>query len=395
MHRLRPGHRRRRRAALTHTVAGRVRAAHVALAVLFVAFGTIDGTWVARLPALKQRLDLDDGLLGIAVFLVGLTATLLLPVAGWLVARRGSRGPTVLGLALACVGLTATAFAPSFASLVPTVCILGAGVGFSDVGANANGVALEEELERPVLSTLHGMWSFGLLAGSAVAVVAAAAGITPRAQFPAVAASVLVLVAVFGPRLLPGGAADVESSHFALPRGALALPAFLMFCAFFVETAAMNWTAVFLAGPAGTSAAVAAAGVVVYALAMALARLFGDSLLLRWGVGGLARRSGSLTCVGLALALVTRSPIPAFVGFALVGAGCAAIVPALFRVGGSIPGIASGAGIAAVATAGYFGGVLNGPVIGFASRGVGLTLALTLMGVGAAVIALLGPRLER
>jgi fucose permease len=373
----------------------RVRAAHVALAVLFVAFGTIDGTWVARLPALKQRLDLDDGLLGIAVFLVGLTATLLLPVAGWLVARRGSRGPTVLGLTLASVGLAATAFAPSFASLVPTVCLLGAGVGFSDVGANANGVALEEELGRPVLSTLHGMWSFGLLAGSAVAAIAAAASITPRAQFPAVAASVLVVVAVFGPRLLPGGAADVESSHFALPRGALALPAFLMFCAFFVETAAMNWTAVFLAGPAGTSAAVAAAGVVVYALAMAFARLFGDSLLLRWGVGGLARRSGSLTCVGLALALATRSPIPAFVGFALVGAGCAAIVPALFRVGGSIPGIASGAGIAAVATAGYFGGVLNGPVIGFVSRGVGLTLALTLMGVGAALIALLGPRLER
>jgi MFS family permease len=363
--------------------------------VLFVGFGTIDGTWVARLPALKQRLDLDDGLLGVVAFTVGLTATLLLPVAGWIVARRGSRGPTMLGLTLASAGLVAAAFAPSFASLLPVVCILGAGIGFSDVGANANGVALEEELERPVLSTLHGMWSFGLLAGSAIAAGAAAVSITPRVQFPAVAAAVLVLVAVLGPRLLRGATADVESAHFALPRGALALPAFLMFCAFFVETAAMNWTAVFLAGPVGASAAVAAGGVVVYALAMAFARLVGDSLILRWGVGGLARRSGSLTCVGLALALATRSSVPAFIGFALVGAGCAAIVPALFRVGGSIRGVSSGAGIAAVATAGYVGGVLNGPVIGFVSRGVGLTLALTLMGAGAACIALLGPRLER
>jgi fucose permease len=376
-------------------VAGRLRAAHVALAVLFVAFGTIDGTWVARLPALKQRLDLDDGLLGVAVFLVTLTATLLLPVAGWLVARRGSRWPTALGLGLACVGMTGAAFAPTFGSLVPTACILGAGIGFADVGANAHGVALEERLERPVLSVLHGMWSFGLLAGSAIAAAAAAASIAPRVQFPVVAGVVLVVVALATPRLLPGTAADVESAHFALPRGLLALPAFLMLCAFFVETAAMNWTAVFLAGPVGATAAVAAGGVVVYALAMALARLVGDSLMLRWGVGGLARRSGTLTCAGLVLALVTRSPVPAFVGFALVGAGCAAIVPALFRVGGSVPGVSSGAGIAAVATAGYVGGVLNGPAIGFLSRGVGLTPALTLLGVGAGCIAVLGPRLER
>jgi len=115
----------------------------------------------------------------------------------------------------------------------------------------------------------------------------------------------------------------------------------------------------------------------------------------RWGVGGLARRSGALTCAGIALALATRSAVPALVGFAMVGAGCAAIVPALFRVAGSVPGIASGAGIAAVATAGYMGAVVNGPTIGFLARGVGLTGALSLVGVGAAVIAVLGPRLER
>jgi hypothetical protein len=195
------------------------------------------------------------------------------------------------------------------------------------------------------------------------------------------------------PRLLPGTAADVDSAHFALPRGALALPAFLTFCALFVEFAAINWTAVFLTGPVGASAAVAAAGVVVYALAMAFARLAGDRLLLQWGIGRLARRSGVLTCVGMALALATRSTVPALIGFAFVGAGCAAIVPALFRVGGSVPGVSSGAGIASVATAGYAGAVVNGPAIGFLARGIGLTGALSLVGVGAALIAVLGPRL--
>jgi MFS transporter len=372
-----------------------LRAAHVALAVVFVGFGAVDGTWAARLPALKGRLGLDSGELGLVIFCVSVSATLVLPLAGWLTSRAGSRGPSGLGLVLTACALTAAAFAPSLAALAPAACLIGAGFGIVDVAANAHGVALEERLHRPILSALHGAWSFGLLVGSAIAAGAAAAGVGPRGQFPLVAAGVLVIAVVCVPRLLPGTAADVDSAHFALPRGALALPAFLTFCSMFVESAAMNWSAVFLAGPANASAAVAAGGVVAFATAMAVARLVGDRLTLRWGVDGLARRGGLLTAGGIGLALATRSPVPGLVGFALVGAGCAAIVPALFRVAASVEGVAAGAGIAAVATAGYTGGVLNGPAIGFLARGVGLTAALSLVGVAGVLIAALGPRLRR
>jgi hypothetical protein len=68
-------------------------------------------------------------------------------------------------------------------------------------------------------------------------------------------------------------------------------------------------------------------------------------------------------------------------------------VPALFRVASAVPGISSGAGIASVATAGYCGGVVNGPTIGFVARGIGLSAALGLIGVAGALIALLGPQL--
>jgi MFS family permease len=376
--------------------AGRLRRAHVAIALTFVAFGTVDGTWVARLPALKHRLGLDSGELGLVIFSVSLAATLLLPVSGWLTSRRGSRGPTGLGLLVTAAGLTAAAFAPSLYTLVPAACLLGAGFSVVDVAANAHGVALEQRLGRPVLSALHGAWSFGLLAGSGIAAGGAATGVGLRAQFPAVSLGVVVAAIVLGPRLLPGAEdAAVDTAHFAWPGGALALPALLTFCSMFVESATMNWSAVFLSGPAHASAAVGAGGVVAYSVAMVAARLAGDSLTVRFGVAGLARRGGALTCAGVALALVTRSPVPALAGFALVGAGCAALVPALFRVAAAAPGVSSGAGIAAVATAGYTGGVVNGPAIGFLARGVGLTAALSLVAVAGAVIAMLGPRLER
>jgi fucose permease len=371
-----------------------VRRAHVALAVAFVSFGAVDGTWAARLPAIKARLHLDSGRLGIAIFCVSLAATAMLPFAGWLASKRGSRGPILLGLLVSAGGITAIAFAPSLALLAPSACLLGAGFGVVDVAANAHGVAVEQRLQRPVLSALHGAWSFGLLAGSGIAAGAAAASIGVRVHFPIVAAGVVVLAFALVPRLLPSAEdAAVDTAHFALPRGALALPALLTFCSMFLESATMNWSAVFLSGPAGASAAVAAGGVVAFSIAMVVARLVGDRLATRWGESGLARRGGALTCAGTALALATRAPVPALVGFALVGAGCAAIVPALFRVAASVPGVSSGAGIAAVATAGYTGGVINGPAIGFLARGIGLSGALSLLAVAGALIALLGPRL--
>jgi predicted MFS family arabinose efflux permease len=371
-----------------------VRRAHVALAVAFVSFGAVDGTWAARLPAIKARLHLDSGRLGIAIFCVSLAATAMLPLAGWLASKRGSRGPILLGLLVTAGGITAIAFAPSLALLAPSACLLGAGVGIVDVAANAHGVAVEQRLQRPVLSALHGAWSFGLLAGSGIAAGAAAASVGVRVHFPIVAAGIVVLSFALVPRLLPSAEdAAVDTAHFALPRGALALPALLTFCSMFLESATMNWSAVFLSGPAGASAAVAAGGVVAFSIAMVVARLLGDRLAARWGVSGLARRGGALTCVGTALALAKRTPVPALIGFALVGAGCAAIVPALFRVAASVPGVSSGAGIAAVATAGYTGGVINGPAIGFLARGVGLSAALSLLAVAGALIALLGPRL--
>ncbi|HEU5214772.1 MAG TPA: MFS transporter [Gaiellaceae bacterium] len=370
----------------------RLRRAHVALALTFVAFGSLEGTWTARLPALKRQLELDSGELGLVLFAFSVAATVVLPLAGWLAGRFGSRAPAASGLLVAAGALVGAAFAPAGAQLAVAAAVMGAGVGIVDISANAHGVGLEGRLGRHVLSTLHGMWSVGLLTGSAIAAIAAAAAVGVRANFSAVALGVAVLTLAIVPRLLPGRE-DAGGARFALPNREVALPALLMFCSMFVESATMSWSAVFLAGPAGAGGAVAAAGVVAFSVAMAASRFVGDQALARWGVGGLARRGGAVACGGIALALAVRAPAAGLVGFALVGVGSAVLVPAIFRVAGMTARTSAAAGIAAVATAGYTGGVVNGPAIGFLARGVGLTAALGLIGVAALVIALLGPRL--
>src|SRR4051812_32218906 len=121
--------------------ASRLRVAHVAVAAAFIALGAVDGVWAARLPALKARLGLDSGELGLVIFAVSITATVMLPLAGWLTAHYGSRGPAGIGMLVASGGLTLAAFAPSLWALVVAACTLGAGIGILDVAINAHGVA--------------------------------------------------------------------------------------------------------------------------------------------------------------------------------------------------------------------------------------------------------------
>jgi hypothetical protein len=114
---------------------------------------------------------------------------------------------------------------------------------------------------------------------------------------------------------------------------------------------------------------------------MALGRLVADRLTVRWGAPGLLRRCGVLASAGVGAALAVGEPAAAIAGFAVLGAGVAPIVPAVFRAGGSSPGVPAGQGIAMVSRLGYVGFLAGPPVIGFAAEGLGLPVALAVVPV--------------
>src|SRR5439155_17833166 len=133
------------------------------------AFAVRDGTWAERLPEREHGLALGCGERGVCVFALWGAATLVLPLAGWLAGRFGSREPAAIGVLLAAGALAAAAFVTGGGMLAVAAAALGTGFGIVDVAANAHGVGLERRLGRHVLSALHGMWSTGPLAGSGIA----------------------------------------------------------------------------------------------------------------------------------------------------------------------------------------------------------------------------------
>jgi fucose permease len=206
-----------------------------------------------------------------------------------------------------------------------------------------------------------------------------------------VALGVATLAAVPLTRRLVGADADPHERHERLPLrrwpSAIVWLGAIAFAAMLCEGAAADWSAVYLRDSLGAGAAVASLGYAAFALAMVTVRLSGDRLLARYRPGRLLAALAGTASVGFGLALLVAEPPAALIGLALLGGGLAAVIPTVFGAAGSLPGIPSGAGIAAVSACGWAGFVCGPPLIGQLSSATSLPVALTLVVILTAFVA--------
>src|SRR5215210_8611698 len=135
-----------------------LRVPRLAVLGVFFANGVVIGTWVVRIPAIKQRLGIGEGLLGVALLGAAVGALAAMPLVGALVSRFGSRrivGATALLLILS---LVLPALAPNLLLLMTSLMLLGAANGGLDVAMNAQAVAVERGYGRPIMSSFHAAW---------------------------------------------------------------------------------------------------------------------------------------------------------------------------------------------------------------------------------------------
>ncbi|HEX5849684.1 MAG TPA: MFS transporter, partial [Rubrobacter sp.] len=110
---------------MTTGAAGYLRSARAAVLAVFFTNGVIIGTWVVRIPAIKERLDLGEGLLGIALLGAAVGALIAMPAVGALVSRFGSRRIVGLSALALSVVLLTPGMASSLPLLVLSVMLLG------------------------------------------------------------------------------------------------------------------------------------------------------------------------------------------------------------------------------------------------------------------------------
>jgi fucose permease len=373
------------------------RAARGAVTAIFLLNGLLMGSWAARIPAVKERLDLGEAELGLALGLVALGALVAMPVSGWLSARGGSRRTTRFAFVLCCVGIPLPALAPGYALLLPAALLLGAGNGSLDVAMNAHGVAVERRHESPILSSFHAAYSCGALAGAGSSALAAGAGVDVRWHLLGVAAAALIVGLVACRSLLPADAdhaGDEAGPLLAWPPRALWAVGAIGFCALVCEGATADWSAVYVRESLDSSAGVAALAFAAFSATMTIGRLLGDRLTTAWGAEALVRRGGLVSAAAVGGALLIGHPIAAIAGFALLGIGLATMVPVVFRAASEVEGVTPGVGIAAASTMGYFGFLIAPPIIGGVAELTTLPVALGLLVLLSLVMAALSPRVR-
>jgi MFS family permease len=372
----------------------RERRARAATTLIVLMAGWVYAAWATRIPAIKDELGLSEGELGLAILGLEAGAIVGLPTGGAFVARAGSRHALRIGFVIYPAALVAVALAPGLATLAASLAVLAAANSVVDVAMNAQGVELERRYERPILSGLHAGHPLGLVAGGLAGSAAAAAESSVRAHFAAAAAVGLVTALAATTVLVREPARDGQSA-FLRPSGRLLFLGLIAFCAFLLDGAACNWSAVHVRSEYAASAGLAAIAFTLFSLTLAVGRLFGDRLVARFGRIRVVQGCGVVAAAGSLSAIAASTAPMSLAGWALFGLGLAALAPTVLGAAPGVPGASPAVAIAAVTTIGYLGSFTGPPAIGAIAEISSLPTALgQLVAVSALMLLLARPGLR-
>jgi fucose permease len=351
--------------------------ARIATKTYFLICGVCMASWAAMVPYVKTRLGLDDAQIGLILLCFGGGAMLTMPFTGLLINRVGSRAVMLLAAVLNAVLLLLLSMADNVPLLSVILLLFGGGIGILDVGMNAHAVLVERAIGRPIMSSIHGLFSVGGLVG-AFGISAILSGGAPLTLcIGSVSAAVLLLALWQFLPLLPRKMDDrVEGSTFLMPRGYVLLLGVLTLIAFLAEGAVLDWGAIFLHFERDIPKANAGYAYAVFSVAMAAGRLSGDWIAQRLAGPRILQYGSAVAIVGYLIVITVPHISAALIGFTLVGLGLSNLVPVIFSALGALRNPPPSMTIPIVTTIGYTG-MLSGPAaIGLASNYVGLPMAL-------------------
>jgi MFS family permease len=366
--------------------------ARMATVGVFFVNGAVIGTWVGQIPWVQDRFDLSKSTLGLIILTMAIGVIVALPIMGQAIVRLGSVRATRLAGTLCVLVLPLPLLAPEPWLLPLALIILGASSGAMDVSMNAHGVAVEQRIHRPIMSSLHAGWSFGGLAGAALVAAAGGVGIDPRVETLIATALFAALLAVCLQRLGEGSRTAEAPAGFRRPPRSVVVLALLTLIVMVTEGAMADWGGIYLTRDLGTSTSFAALAFAAFSGGMTTARVFGDWLNRRLGAATLFQGGSALAAVALGGMLLAADPGLAIAGFFLVGIGVANGVPLAFSAAGHAPG-ESGPNIAAVSSMGSLGFLAGPPFIGFLAEATSLPLALSTLCLGLAAVTVAGRRI--
>lgn len=373
-----------------------------AVFAIFFVSGLATASWVTRVPAVRDSLDLGLDQVGIVIFGLSAGSVLGLIAAAGLLARLGARRAMVLVISISAIGLlvvgAGTTFFPSAGFVFAGLALLGFGMGSVDVMMNVEGAAAERAIAKTLMPLMHACFSLGTVIGALLGAGASAIALPVFWHLLLIGALVLT-TAIIAVRYLPhrselgdddavtdaAGTTNTSTWRTRLRENLsvwrdlnVLLIGAIVLGMTFAEGSANDWLALAAVDGHGLSNTNGAIVFGVFVTAMTVGRVAGGPVLDRFGRVPVLRACAALGIVGLLLFILAPTIWLLAIGTVMWGLGASLGFPVGMSAAADDPKRAA-ARVSAVAVIGYFAFLVGPPVLGLIGESIGILNALYLI----------------
>lgn len=362
----------------------------LAIGAMFFIAGLCFASWASRIASIQQTLQLSDAELGAILLALPVGLMSSLPFSGWVISKTGSKNLLIIaiiayGFGLSLIGLAETPFV-----LIMCLVFFGFCSNAVNIAVNTQAVSAEALYDKPIMASFHGLWSLAGFFGAAVGTLMIGYHVAPLYHFLVILFLMLIGVSIVAKYLRQDAVKQSQGPVFVIPDKSLLSLGLIAFCSMICEGAMFDWSVVYFKKVLKVEPAWLGAGYTAFMAAMATGRFIADWFAGKFGIKMTIQLSGTLTAIGLCIAVVFPTILTAILGFLLVGFGVSSVVPLIYSAAGRSKTMSPGVALAAVSTIGFLGFLIGPPIIGFISELSSLRVSfmfIALMGISVVVVS--------
>lgn len=373
------------------------------LGLVYVTLSFPLGSWLGRVPQIKESLGASDASWGVANTLATLGELVGLTLVVLLIGRASTRTMTISAAGVVLAMGPLVAMSPTLIALAASLTMWM--VASKILGTTSGALILvhQREVGRVIFGRFDALYSIGMLLGGALSWAAIRHGVPAPHQF-AVTNGMLAVALLMSLRALPE---ETPSAHRSEPirrrlrtrfTPPLLLLGALSLCASFIDSATAQWAGILLSRNAGGDVALGSLGYVLVMAAKFACLLVIGSVSERAGWRSVALVSVVVTTLGVASGIGSGRLLPILLSLLVLGAGTAFFGPMVNSLASNQPGVTDGEA-RSVLEAGELPAYIATPVlIGALASAVDVRwafLAMTTLPVMASGALLLVPRTRR
>ncbi|MEN0052282.1 MAG: MFS transporter [Mucilaginibacter sp.] len=365
------------------------KALRIAVGAMFFMAGLSFSSWASRIATVQQNMGLSDAALGAVLFSLPVGLMCSLPFSGWVITKIGSRKLLISALLVYATALVTLGLAQNTFQLIICLVCFGFSSNAVNISVNTQAVATEEIYKKPIMASFHGLWSLAGFVGAGIGTYMIGNNIDPFHHFLVMMAVIFTGV-IIAARYLKDDKVANSGPVFVMPDSSLIKLGVIAFCSMICEGAMFDWSVIYFKKVVLAPTAMVGLGFTTFMFTMAGGRFVADWFAAKFGLKRTLQVSGSLTAIGLLIAVAFPYIYTAMAGFLLVGAGVSSVVPMVFSAAGKSKTMLPGVALAAVSTIGFLGFLVGPPVIGFIAGIATLRASfvlIALMGVSVVVVS--------